>query len=130
MSNKCCLNCKYWWSGSCHNNNFSTKVQDTTYNNIINYVEEGILSQQIKEEENLNILANNTFIPALEKYFKKSCVNKALNEEYEEQEDKIYEYIEGIFSDMLMIYFKRFAGELKQTIEIEEPANFYCCKWE
>ena len=91
MSNKCCLNCKYWWNGNCHNNNFSTKVQDTTYNNIIDYVEEGILSQQIKEE-NLNTLANNTFIPVLEKYFKKSCIDKVYEETYEEQEDELYEY--------------------------------------
>lgn len=130
MNNKCCLNCKYWWNKSCHNKNFSTKVQDITYYNIIEYVEEGILSQQLKESVNLNALANSTFIPALEKYFKKSCVNKALNEEYEEQEDKIYEEIEGIFSSMIMTYFKKFNTELKQTIEIKEPANFYCCKWE
>ena len=130
MSNKCCLNCKYWWNGRCHNNNFSIEVEDFTYDNIIDYVEEGILSKQLKEKENLNTLANNTFIPVLEKYFKKSCIDKALNEEYEEHEEEIYEYLEDIFSDMLMTYFKKFNTELKQTIEIKEPENFYCCKWE
>ena len=85
---------------------------------------------KIKEKESLNSLANNTFIPVLEKYFKKSCINKALNEEYEEHEEEIYEYLEDIFSDMLMTYFKKFNTELKQTIEIKEPEAFYCCKWE
>ena len=129
MSNKCCVNCKYWWNGRCHKNNFYIEVEDFTYDNIIDYVEEGILSKQLKEKESLNSLANNTFIPALQKYFKKSCIDKALNEDYEEHEEEIYEYLEDIFSDMLMTYFKKFNTELKQTIEIKEPEAFYCCKW-
>ena len=127
---KNCINCKWYYNQQCNNSKLQIVKEDNTYWNIVKYIEDGILSEQIKENVNLNKLANSFINVILDLgYIKKNCINKALNETYEDTAVEIYENIESIISNMLIGYFKN-NGLHVVKVNINDPNNFYCCNWE
>ena len=127
---KSCINCKWYYNHKCNNNELQITKDDTTYWKIVNYIESGILSEQLKEAINLNELGKEFLKVFIDLgYIKKNCINKALNEKYEDNEANIYENIEYLFATLLMQYFKN-NGQHIEKVNINDPYNFYCCKWE
>ena len=127
---KNCINCKWYYNKKCNNNELQITKEDATYWKIVSYIESGILSEQLKETINLNELGKEFLKVFIDLgYIKKNCINKVLNEKYEDNETNIYENIENLISSLLMQYFKN-NGRNIEKVNINDPYNFYCCKWE
>lgn len=126
---KNCLNCKYYYCNKCNNKHTPITIKSNIQDQIIDFIEEGYLSQALHEELNLKRLGNDFLSRHIENnYVKKNCIDKALNETYEEDEYEIYEGIENIMSDILLRYFKD--DKKNDNIKITTPGAFRCCNWE
>lgn len=127
MDNKNCLNCKWYYSKKCNCNDFTGNIMIETKQDGTTYVEDGILSETIRENFKFKELAN-LIIDKLrdEDYLKK---NKNINKfNIEDLENDITEMIDCALSGGIMNYFD---GSLfDANLEINEPREFSCCYWE
>ena len=74
---KSCINCKWYYNQKCNNNELQITKDDATYWKIVNYIESGILSEQLKEGINLNELGKEFLKVFIDLgYIKKNCINK------------------------------------------------------
>lgn len=128
---KNCLSCKYYNSGVCINkdNKNNIQVESNTEDQVVEFIEEGYLSEAIRENLSLKRLGNDFLSMHIEnEYIKKNCISKALNETYEEDEIDIYESIEDVISSILFKYFK--GANMIGELYINNPYDFSCSNWE
>lgn len=127
---KNCMNCKWYNNYTCNNKSLQIESEgDNTEENVIEFIEEGTLSEAIREEFDLNKLANDFLSELIElNYIKKNCIDKALSEKYEESENDIFETIEGKVSSILYSYFKNNKNK-NSKLSINNPEDFSCCYW-
>ena len=126
---KNCINCKWYWSGKCHNKNLSITQENTTYWDIVNFIEEGVLSESIKEQFNLNQI-RNVFLKDLNiTAVKKKYYDSLFTSISDDVENELNECIDMVISKILLNYFKN--NEVKEIpVDVKNPNEFLCNNWE
>lgn len=131
---KNCLNCKYYYNDKCNNKTLPIVSQNNIKDAAIEFIEEGILMDSLKEflfnKELKRIFLENFMKRVIEKdYIKKNKMNALINDSYSDEEEmSIIEELEDIFSDILLK--NRYFQNSICNIIITEPHTFYCKNWE
>lgn len=124
-----CVNCKWYFNNKCHSNNINIMPVDNTKDVVTDFIEDGYLNEGIREEINLKELGR-LFSDELKnnEYIKKSCVNKVKDEDYNNIDTDIFEYIDISISNIILNYFRN--NKINTEIVINNPYDFNCCYWE
>lgn len=124
---RCCFNCKWHNNTTCNCKEFKQNISIENINNGITYIEDGILSETIRENFCFNELSN-MIVDKLknEDYLKKNKNIYKFN--IEALENDIVEMIDDALSKSIMNYFDSDCN--KNKIKIANNSNFNCWYWE
>ena len=123
---KSCINCKYFYAGKCNNNEVNSNIEiDVKQGH--EYSEEGVLVETLREAFSFKDLVEliSDELKANDMLKKKYDYNK-IEFKYD-AESRLYEMIDNALYNSLSNYFD---GIRRGSIEIKEPREFYCNRWE
>lgn len=124
---KNCRNCAYFYCNKCYNRKLN--INSSIEKEIVEFIEEGYLSELLREEVNLKELFFSTFYTTLQPYFKKAGIKQVKNEDFSEEESIIYEELDNMISRIFADFIQLNKNNKKVGTEISYPDDFYCCEW-
>lgn len=127
MSDKSCLNCKWYYKKKCNCNDFTGNMLIEIKQNGTTYVEDGILVETVKENFCFSELSRIIIDKLKDEDYLKN--NKNINKfSVEELENNIVEMIDDSLSKSIINYFN--FGLYDADLKIANPREFSCCYWE
>ena len=122
---KSCINCKYFYAGKCNNKEVNSNIKIDVKKGY-EYSEEGVLVETLREKLDIKYIIELITDELREKDLLKKKFNIYKFNIDDVTEEEIHRSIDEALYNSLSNYFDG-TGE---SIEIKEPRDFYCNRWE